>query len=262
LYTGTNWFFGDVGGKNGVGRRFVKDMDFSNTKPLIGIWGGYNFSDNFSVRLNAQISSVAAKDSRLNPNDGNGRFYRNLSFKSGISEFSAGAQYNWRRYTDNALDVWETNKLSYTVFAGIGIFHFDPKAFYKGTWVKLHQLRTEGQGMAEYPNRKPYKLTQFFIPFSGGINYHVNTNWNLRAELMFRKTFTDYVDDVSTTYIDPALFDKYLPADLSGMAKSLYNRNGEINSGVNLYNKGEARGKPNNDTWVSFNIGLIYNIGL
>lgn len=262
IYTGANFFFGDVGGNNGIGKRFIKDLDLSNTKGLFGITGAYNFSDNLSLRINSQISSAAAQDSKLNPDDGSGRYYRNLSFKSTLSEASIGLQYYLRRYSDNALNEYIVNKVSYTFFAGIGLFHFDPKSYYKDNWIRLEPLRTEGQGMSEYPDRKPYKLTQLYVPFSAGVNYQLNEAWSVRGELMFRKTFTDYIDDVSTGYIDPIYFDKYLAPGQASLARALYNRSGEINGGINMMGKNEIRGKSNKDTWVSFNIGVVYNLSL
>ena len=85
----------------------------------------------------------------------------------------------------------------------------------------------------EYPDRKPYKLLQFYIPVTIGMKIYIYNNFAVSAGFIFRKTFTDYIDDIHTTYIDPALFDKYLSTvstpTLSGnspayMARQLYSR--------------------------------------
>ena len=43
-------------------------------------------------------------------------------------------------------------------------------------------------------------------------------------EVLHRKTFTDYIDDVSTTYIDNNLFGQYLTSEQAAMANQLYFR--------------------------------------
>jgi hypothetical protein len=85
-------------------------------------------------------------------------------------------------------------------------------------------LRTEGEGFTEYPERKEYSLTQINIPLGVGVKYYLSENVNLSFELIHRKTFTDYIDDVSTTYVDPTLFSKYLSASQAQIAASLYNK--------------------------------------
>ena len=58
------------------------------------------------------------------------------------------------------------------------------------------------RGFRNIPDQKPYNLTQFAIPFGGGIKFRVSENVVLAYEVGFRKTFTDYLDDVSTFYVD------------------------------------------------------------
>ena len=105
-------------------------------------------------------------------------------------------------------------KLRPYALIGVGIFHFNPKgsitdAAGNKTWHELRPLRLEGQGMTEYPESKPYKLTQMNIPIGAGIKYFASERINLSTELLYRKTFTDYIDDVSKNYIDPNNFNKY-----------------------------------------------------
>ena len=84
------------------------------------------------------------------------------------------------------------------IFAAIGFYHFNPytrdadnKKYY------LHDLSTEGQGLAAYPSKKPYKLTQFCIPFGGGWKWDLNSKYSIAVEIGYRFMFTDYLDDVS-----------------------------------------------------------------
>jgi hypothetical protein len=144
-------------------------------------------------------------------------------------------------------------------FVGVGAFYSDPQTRYKNQWVPLRPLRTEGQGMAEYPDREPYKAVNLFVPVSFGINYFLNEGLGLHLECTWRKSFTDYVDDVSTRYIDPALFEKYLSPEQAALARTLHDRSGEINGGRNIGHEGAIRGLKSKDSWVSLSLGITYN---
>ena len=103
------------------------------------------------------------------------------------------------------------NKFRPYIVGGAGFFHFNPKSEYNepgGTkrMVELKPLRLEGQGFAEYPDRKEYSLIQKELLFGGGVKYYLNESMYVGFEVLHRKTFTDYIDDVSTKYINPALF--------------------------------------------------------
>jgi hypothetical protein len=142
---------------------------------------------------------------------------------------------------------------------GIGMFHFNPQGSLKDangnkTWYDLHPLRTEGQGMAEYPNRPEYKLTQYNIPMGAGLKYYLSDKFNISSEVLYRKSFTDYIDDVSTTYIDPNLFDKYLSVQDAAIAKKIHDKvYGIVTPGVTRYAPGTDRGHSvQGDAYFSF----------
>lgn len=120
---------------------------------------------------------------------------RNLSFFSTITEWQAGIEVI-------VLDL-DKKRITPFLFGGIALFHFNP-------WTQdrnrrktyLKPLGTEGQGLAEYPSRKMYALTQFSLTYAVGLRYRINENIDLGIEFSQRKTFTDYLDDVSSTYVD------------------------------------------------------------
>ena len=121
---------------------------------------------------------------------------RNLNFKTNILEGSLCAEIN-------LADPEEYDGLPY-LFAGVGVFHYNPYTYdnnNKKTF--LQPLGTEGQGSVEYPNRFKYSLTKFCIPFGLGWKYKVNDTYDLVYEIGFRYTNTDYLDDVSSTYVNP-----------------------------------------------------------
>jgi len=149
---------------------------------------------------------------------------------------------------------------------GLGLFHFNPQGSYRNqygdvSWVDLQPLHTEGQGFPEYPDRKPYKLTQMNIPIGVGIKYFLSENLNLSFEIVHRKTFTDYIDDVSTRYVDPTLFAKYLSPSQAAIAVAMSNKSAQ---GYNTpgYGTNAKRGDPTqNDAYFTAQFRLGIRIG-
>jgi len=129
-------------------------------------------------------------------------------------------------------------------------------------WVELKPLRLEGQGMAEYPARQEYSLWQKNIPMGFGLKYYIKENMFIGLEILHRKTFTDYIDDVSTTYIDPALFANYLDPQQAVYARQLMYREQFLNPAVNRPYINEQRGDPKDlDAYFSGMIRLGWRIG-
>jgi len=124
---------------------------------------------------------------------------------------------------------------------GISMFYFNPKAREKPgrEWIELQPLGTEGQGLAEFPDRQHYSLTGFAIPMGVGLKFALSDKINLGAEIGMRKTFTDYLDDVSSTYAGDKLLLEY------GKESTLFfsNRSGTPKE------SGAARGNPDQDDW-------------
>src|SRR6185295_10199877 len=111
---------------------------------------------------------------------------------------------------------YRTYELYMYGFAGIGVFYFNPKTVYRGKVYDLRSLLTEGQGIV--PGRGKYSLIQPCIPLGVGFKYTIDRKWGLGLELGLRKTFTDYIDDVSTTYFDFAGYNVPNAAELSAIA--------------------------------------------
>ncbi|MGI8950148.1 MAG: hypothetical protein ACR2FN_01050 [Chitinophagaceae bacterium] len=223
LTVAANNFLGDLGGNLGAGGPFLKDFTWKTVKPLVGLSAGYYAKEWLQVKAGFNFTSVAGADSLIKPTTdlARWRIYRNLSFKSSIFEaYITGDVYPLTFFNKEHT----TSRWSPYLSFGVGIFHFNPKAELNGQWIALQPLRLEGEGFAEYPDRKPYNLTQIYLPATIAVKYYFNDNYSLSGGATFRKTFTDYIDDISTTYIDPALFDKYLTPDQAALAKQLYER--------------------------------------
>jgi Domain of unknown function (DUF6089) len=207
----------------------------------------YGVSDRLYIRAGFSFGSIAGNDAA---NKENLRF-RNLNFRSGLQEFSAGLEY--RIFSP------EQHRFTPYIFVAAGIFKFKPYTFYGPNTVKtfLQPLGTEGQGLPEYPGTELYSLTQFCIPYGLGVKYQINCNLNIGFEFRQTKTFTDYLDDVSTEYPDQA-------ALLSGrgqVAVDLSWRGDDLN-GSPFPPAGTRRGNPGQGDWFYFagiTLGLKLN---
>jgi hypothetical protein len=172
---------------------------------------------------------------------------RNLSFRSNIFEASSQLELNFLPYITGSK---EKNYFTPYIFAGLAVFHFNPKAEYNGEWYALQPLSTEGQGTS-LSNQKPYSLTNVSIPFGFGFKYSVGDYICVGAEWGLRKTFTGYIDDISTTYPDPIA----LAADKGQIAAILSDRSIK-EKGETYNNSGLQRGNDRPD-WYSFAVAFI-----
>jgi opacity protein-like surface antigen len=175
---------------------------------------------------------------------------RNLSFYSNIKEFNAGLELN-------VLDI-TTKSFSPYLYGGISVFHFNPWTYdQSGQKVYLQPLGTEGQGLQQYSDRKPYKLWQPALAFGAGARFAINENVNIGIEFSQRKSFTDYLDDVSTQYAD---HDILLSARGAKTAELAF-RGDEIPGGSAYPHTGEQRGTPSEMDWYYF-FGVTLEIKL
>lgn len=253
---GANNFLGDLGGTQGIGKDGLKDFTLKTIRPLLGISLSYNWQHWMAVKGGINITTVAGADSLIKNNGGEERwrYYRNLSFRSSIIEAFVGADLYPLLMLNSEKEI---TALAPFVGIGIGAFHFNPQAQLNGSYVDLQPLRLEGQGFTEYPDRKPYKLTQLYIPISFGVKYYMNNQMAISLGAQFRKTFTDYIDDISTTYIDPNLFDSYLTADQALIAKQLYSRSltpGKVKPDI------EKADVTDKDSYVTFFFSLSFRL--
>ena len=251
----------DLGGHKGSGKPFLKDLNAGNAQLNGSLYFGITYKEIFGVRLEGSLGQVKSYDSILKDNRAttSGRYERNLSFKSKISEIAIIAELYPAALILNCTHLLFTPYLT----AGIGLFSFNPQTTLNGRTVDLQPLHTEGQGFIEYPDRKPYKLTQINIPVGFGIVYELSKNCNVRTELLYRFLSTDYLDDVSKTYIDPILFSKYLSGTQLNDALELNDRRNKNDSNFPINsNGGQIRGiSKNHDAYFTFNIKVGYTFG-
>ena len=252
---------GDLGGNHGKGSGFVKDNNIAMTKLMVGAHVSVNPLDWLGLRFEVSHGSLAADDAAIESKGGleEARKARNQNFKTQLTEGYVAAEI----YPTVLLEQDPSEKLHKLrpfFLLGAGVFHFNPQGQdpVTGNWVYLQALHTEGEGFPEYPDRKEYKLTQLNIPIGFGFKYFVTEDFALSLEVVQRKTFTDYIDDVSTNYIDKDLFYKYLPLNTAIISNRMYDKS----VGFANRNAGEKRGtSTNNDSYYSAGFKLSFRLG-
>lgn len=232
LGLGPSFFLGDLGGSRGTGKGFIKDIDLPLTKMSKGLFINVYPAEWLGFRMALNFSFLEGSDDQVNLTGGReySRWRRNQYFQSNITEGYIGIELYPTVFLERFAGF--LGRFRPYGIAGVGAFHFNPKGYYypnpnnkdEKVLVELKPLRLEGQGMAEYPDRQEYKLTQLEIPMGAGLKFYVTEQVYIGFEILHRKTFTDYIDDVSTKYIDPIYFQKYLkPGDIP-VATQLFNR--------------------------------------
>lgn len=262
---GLSNYLGDLGGNTGIGRKFVYDNNFKKRTFFYGFGITKIWYEAIGFRVQLIAGKIAGSDQDAvykNTSDpAYFRYKRNLDFQSNITEGSLLLEtYPFKYFSfEKRIHHWHFQPY---VLLGVGLYHFNPQGSYYDeiaedyVWVDLKPLQTEGQGMKEYPSRKPYNLTQFNMPFGLGFRYDLGNKTSLSIEFLGRKLFTDYLDDVSKNYIDPTLYDKYLTTENAEIAKAVNNKSNLISPDFPFI-AGDQRGQPrNNDFYYSFNIKL------
>ncbi len=240
LFAGVSNYQGDLQDK-----RFT----FSQSHFAGGVGLSYDLTDKFSIRSGVALGRVSGDD-KLGRNK-----LRNLNFISNLTEFNVGLKYYLTRLGDHSLTPY--------IFGGVALYHFDPYTF-DTTRQKyfLKQLSTEGEGFVA--GVKNYNLTQFAIPFGGGVKLSLSDNINVGLEFGLRKLFTDHLDDVSTTYVDQ--LDLLTNRNLK--AVELAFRGNELKNGTPYPPAGTIRGGSKNKDWyyltgltMSFRLGSGNGLG-
>ena len=250
----------DIGGKKGIGKRFIKDLNLGKTTVGGGLFISAIYKNAIALRLEGTFGRLEANDNVLAgiTDIAKERFNRNLNFRTNISEVTLMGEFHpMFIFVDWVSRDEDPPRASPYLLAGVGYFSFNPQANVEGRWIDLQPLSTEGQGFKEYPDREVYKLKQMNIPLGFGVRYELSQFLTLRGEFVYRKLNTDYLDDVSKNYIDPALFYTYFSPDKADLAAYMADRQIEKRSNI-----GGKRGSPKEkDAYFSFNIKLGLTLG-
>ena len=210
-------------------------------KPMGGVMYKYFFNPNLGIRFGMSYASVTAADSL---SDVPVKQDRNLRFASNIFEVQGGFELNLIKIEK------DRSKITPYIFAGLAVFHMNPYTDgMRNEKVYLRSLGTEGQGIPVYPDRKEYKLTNMAFPLGGGIKLLVGKTFFITAEAGFRYTNTDYLDDVSKSYVNL----ETLKAYKGQQAVDLSYRTDELNRWTQDNTIGSVQAPSHNTQYPNYN---------
>ncbi len=254
---GATNFLGELGGANKEGSNFLADYEFAMTRPLLSLGFRYMLLEKVSTKIMLSYGWLKGDDKSTTETYRN---YRNLSFYTPLVEFAIQGEYHLtkerigHRYNLRRVRGVKGIKLNTYLFAGIAGFWFNPKGKdQNGKWQSLQPLGTEGQNLS--PTREKYSRIQVAIPFGLGLKYGLNRKWSVGLELGVRKTFTDYIDDVSTTYYDNDAIKAANGDEAAYLADPSSGENPNWTTG------GQQRGDPSHkDTYMFMILNLTYKL--
>jgi hypothetical protein len=226
-------------------------------KPAVGIFYRKQFNNYLGIRVSAHYAQLGYSDVYSK------NLYqktRNLSFNTDILEFAVQGDFNFFKFVPGDPNYLFTPYVT----LGIGVFSYNPYAYLNDKKVFLRPLGTEGQNIGYVDpvsgkKRKPYGSTALAIPIGIGIKYNINDRMNLSFQVAQRLTNTDYLDDVSTTYIgtkNAATGANNFP---NPTAEILQDRSFEKGSIIGL--EGRQRGwSKQRDQYLIAEIGISFNL--
>ena len=239
ITVGAAHYFGDLNTRAGLNR----------PKPALGVFFRKQFGNYIAARLTAHYAQLGYSDT-YSKNEY--QKIRNLSFNSNIWEVALQGDFNFFKFIPGDPNYAFTPYVS----LGIGAFTYDPYAYLNGEKEYLRPLGTEGQVMG-YQGRKPYNTMAFCIPIGVGVKYNISDRFNVSFEIGQRLTSTDYLDDVSTTYVGENRF------DLGSVERALQDRSREIlgPDAAALGQEGRQRGwSKQKDQYIIAEFGISFNI--
>jgi hypothetical protein len=226
VFGGLTYYLGDIN----------PGIHFLMSKPAFGALARVNLDERWTVKINVFRGTASGDDKTGQTNS-----QRNLRFESKITDIATTVEFNFFDYLTGS----RKNLLTPYIFGGIGMVLFNPKA----NGVSLHDAGTEGQNIG-FEGRKPYSLVAFTIPFGVGFKYSLSRRLSLTGEWGMRKTFTDYLDDVSTTYY---LYGSQIVDDPEEL----------LSDPTKIHQPREQRGDPGTMDWYNFTgVTLTYKFRL
>lgn len=258
-------FLGDLGGANDIGRSFLADWEWEALRPNFQIGARYQWHRWVGTKVFLNYGWITGDDAWTQDDARNDR---NLSFRSHVMDWGLQAEFYFLpdlpqkgRYRRRGVRGRGGRPVLGYVFTGINGFWFDPTAVApsNGISYSLQPLGTEGQFVL--PTRDPYSRVQVALPLGVGFAFRITDDINLNVELSYRRSFTDYMDDVSSTYVNPALFEDPIAAELSYYTQAYYT-DPEFPGEIPTFGVGQQRGNPqDNDVYMYLQFNLCWNLG-
>lgn len=238
ITAGLAHYFGDLNNRGAINR----------PKIALGAFYRKQFGNYTSLRISGHFAQLGYSDKYSN-NEYQQR--RNLSFNTNIFEIALRGDFNFFKFIPTDPDY------RFTPYAtvGVGFFSYDPYAFYNGQKVYLRPLHTEGETF--YQGRKEYGTMAMCFPIGFGVKYAITDKINISLEIAHRFTTTDYIDDVSTTYVG---IDKF-PSPNGGKSLAAIMQDRSFETGTPIGIEGRQRGfSKQKDQYAIAEIGISFNI--
>jgi len=271
LFGGGAYYLGDIN----------PSLHFVSSQPAYGGFFRFNYRDRWGVRIAATQSKLKADDKDFtqintvqtylsddfNIDDPNLIYYavsnRGLNFETDITELSFQVEINFFPFfVGSRKNTWTPY-----IFAGMAMYLYNPRPIDGG--VNLRDLGTEGQGYQGRP--EAYGNIGFAIPFGMGFKFSLNKRLGLGIEWGMRKTFNDYIDDISSTYYldlygynpDEGIYYAPNPENPSEIISFPITDDVYYSDPTFSHKKGEKRGDQYNNDWYAFyGISLSFKINL
>lgn len=259
---GPSIFFGDLGGSSDEGAHLFssfKDLDVPSTRYALNLGYRYKIASNVNLRANLLLGQLSGSDTE---SDNYFREVRNASFKSPIYELGLIGEYYFIKEKvamDAGLADGTGSKpgLSAYLMGGVAGLYFNPQGLYNGEWMALQPLGTEGQTDPDSGTDKYSRLTAAYM-YGLGLKYGLSSKVSIGLEVAWRHTFSDYIDDVSTNYYDPALVAAANP-DNAAAAAYFSNPMDPNDEPLGYTRVGDQRGdSSNNDSYLFTILSLNY----
>lgn len=266
---GATNFLGELGGSNDIGTNFAKDLDIEATRWSYQMGAKYFYVPRFAQKFQFTYARLRGDDKwTQQPN----RRFRNLNFRAPVFELGTqlegyiikeGKQAS--RYKLAGIKQKKSNPMELYVHAGFHGIYFNPRGLnpQTNTWVSLQPLCTEGQGVI---NARPkYSRFSYVFTYGLGATFRIAEDWKIGIEGSMRQTFTDYIDDVSTTYVSKEILKQTSSPnkDLSILMadKSMYSDLWGNGGDPAQTRPGEQRGDPRDlDAYMSLMIHVYYKL--
>lgn len=246
---GATNYLGDIGGNEKTRRDFVADMKLAKTRWNGGAFVRYKWRPKLSLKLAFDYLRIEGDD-KLSTNPG--RKYRNFNFRNDIFDLAFTGEWFFYENNDLGNTYRYRNGFRAYAFAGVGGYYTNPKTLYKGEYVKMQPYASEGV---------QYKKIGLNIPMGLGFYFTLDKKHRLGFEMNYRKTFTDYLDDISGNYPDVAPSDAYTQGLILRTtelgAQGISDNPGAYNS----HGWGQKRGdKTHKDAYMTMSLSYSYVI--
>lgn len=261
---GATNFMGELGGADKIGSQYLSDLEISETRPAFTLGARYMLMRRLGIASAWSLGWLHGDDRKTNEAY---RQNRNIVFRAPIFEWSVRAEYailtekKGHRYNLRKVRGLMGNKITVDAYVGCAAFFFNPQGLGPdGKWYSLQPIGTEGQNYI--PTRERYSRISFSILLGMRMTYIINRKWSVSLDFGVRPTFTDYLDDTSSSYADPDLVAKNASGVDYAVAKyladpSLSRQRGDLASTAPNQERGFSF---NNDIYMMSFITLNYKL--